>query len=92
MPRKQTEQIKPGRVCRGGQSFGCRHDPHELGKVEDVLCWRCKARLGCSACVQIARELVCLRCHDWGSKAGEEAHGRMVRPFGNDKKLIDSLF
>lgn len=78
MPKKREAELKPGKVCRGGISFGCRHEPHSIGKIEDVLCWKCKARLGCSACVQIAQERVCLRCHDWGSKAGLAAHGSMV--------------
>lgn len=78
MPRKPESELKPGRVCHGGLSFGCRHDPHPLGKNPDVLCMRCNARLGCSLCVQIPRELVCLRCHDWADLQGLEAHGAMV--------------
>lgn len=79
MPRK-PEAVKPGRTCHGGLSMGCNHNPHELGKVEDILCFRCKARLGCSKCVEIPRELVCLRCHDWGHKTAVEAHGAIIRP------------
>jgi hypothetical protein len=90
MPRKPVEKLIPGKVCHGGQSWGCRHDAHPIGKNPDVLCMRCFARMGCSSCIEIPRELICLRCHDWADLAGLEAHGPMVRR-NRSKEQLDML-
>ena len=75
MPREKTE---PKRTCPGGLSYNRRRDEHKLGKVEDVLCFRCHKRMGCSICCENPRELFCLICHSWATKVGLWAHGRML--------------
>lgn len=78
-------------ICRGGASFGCRRDEHvqrgedtdmngKKRQVErkDVVCYRCQTRMGCTLCVQIARELICLNCHNWATRKGLAAHGNVV--------------
>ena len=65
--------------CPGGLSLWRNQAPHELGKVPDIVCYRCKARMGCSSCCQIPSELICGRCQDWATRAGFERHGAMVR-------------
>jgi len=64
--------------CRGGASWGCHKAPHDLGQTADVHCYRCQTRLGCSDCCQPARELLCLRCHNWGTRIGVSVHGDIV--------------
>ena len=78
MRRKSKEAEKDKPQCRGGYSFGCRHEPHDFGKVKNVLCYKCSTRLGCSFCVERVTELICNRCHDWASKEALDKHGRMV--------------
>jgi hypothetical protein len=66
------------RTCTGGQSFGCRREEHAIGKIPDLLCYRCLTRLGCSTCVESAHERICLSCHNWGTRAGVQRHGNVV--------------
>lgn len=76
MPR---EPKTPKRLCPGGLSYGRRREEHELGRRPDILCYRCKKRLGCSSCVASAYDLICLSCHDWGTERAMERHGPMVK-------------
>jgi len=75
-PKDQT----PKRLCPGGLSYGRRRDDHQLGKVEDVLCYRCHKRMGCSTCCERAPDLICTMCHDWATEEAIKEHGPMVRP------------
>lgn len=78
-PRKKAEDDeKITNPCPGGLSFGRLRKRHNLGRVTDVLCYRCNKRMGCSRCCEPARHLVCLVCHDWATKAALKEHGRMV--------------
>ena len=77
MPRAKTETSGHAK-CHGGLSDGCRHDEHPIGKTPDVLCCECHARMGCSSCVQISRELFCLRCKRWATKVALEHHGPVM--------------
>src|SRR5574340_872849 len=67
-----------GRMCRGGQSWGCRHDAHATGRTEDIHCYRCNVRLGCSVCVPRLPEAICLQCNNYGHKYGIQKHGNIV--------------
>jgi hypothetical protein len=49
-----------------------------LGRQPDIICYRCKVRLGCSLCLPNYDELICKRCHDWGHPAALRRHGRML--------------
>jgi len=81
-PKEETAET----YCRGGLSWGCRHDPHlQKGKIgkrkieaKDIFCYRCETRLGCTLCVEPSREILCLYCHNWGHKRGVEHHGDIV--------------
>ena len=75
MPKKPEPEKKQ---CSGGRSFGCNRTEHDIGKVEDVFCFRCKTRMGCSRCVEPAGSRVCLNCHDWATRAALGRHGPMV--------------
>lgn len=78
MPRDRAKKkAEEPPDCPGGRSFSCDRSAHKPGAA--VYCWRCNEALGCARCVQLASELVCLRCHDWGSRAALRAHGPMVR-------------
>jgi len=68
--------------CCGGRSWQRKQEPHPPGKVRDVYCYRCKARMGCSRCCERERDLLCLECHNWASKIGVAFHGNVVP---NDK-------
>jgi hypothetical protein len=78
MPRELSKPVPARGMCRGGMSMNCGHSEHARGKVADVYCRRCKARMGCSACCEIPSELVCLNCRDWARPAGLLKHGPMV--------------
>jgi hypothetical protein len=75
MPREKAE---PKRTCPGGLSYNRLRHEHKLGKIEDVLCFRCHKRMGCSGCCERAKNLICLLCHDWATKQALGEHGRMV--------------
>lgn len=78
MPKANGD--KKVEVCHGGNSFGCKHDEHPISaKIPDIFCYRCDERMGCYSCVQIARELLCLRCHDWATRIAMRVHGPIVR-------------
>ena len=82
MGRIVAKQTEPDNVCRGGNSFGCRREEHPKSqKHADIYCFRCGDRMGCYLCVQIARELVCLRCNDWATKIALKVHGPVVGSF-----------
>jgi hypothetical protein len=72
VPKQTQEKI---RACFGGRSFNCRREGHPVGKVPDILCWRCKTRMGCSRCVESPRDRICLVCHEWATKIAYENHG-----------------
>ncbi len=76
MPKERREKQDYPK-CHGGNSFGCMHEEHKL--ADDVFCFRCDERMGCRRCVQIARELLCLRCHDWATRIALRVHGPIVR-------------
>lgn len=70
--------------CTGGRSFGCKHEEHDYGRIRNIVCMKCKTRMGCFWCCQIPRELVCLNCHEWAHPKALAAHGPMVHDL--DKK------
>lgn len=78
MPRNSETKPAKKPQCTGGRSFGCKHDEHNIGKIPNVLCMTCKTRLGCSRCVQIPQELLCLNCHDWAHPVALAKHGHVV--------------
>ena len=95
MPISTNAAIEDKLLCRGGQSFNCRriveepgrdsyqlgpHDTNHRGRDTRLYCRRCSAYMGCFWCAQQPPELVCLRCHDWATDAGERRHGKMVNP------------
>jgi len=49
-----------------------------MGRIENVLCCRCNARLGCSLCCERVADVICLECHNWGHKRGVRKHGNIV--------------
>jgi hypothetical protein len=84
MPKRKdlavTKTPKPG-DCLGGRSWQFKPEPHAPGKVKDIYCYRCKARMGCSFCCEKARELLCLECHNWATKTAMRYHGNIVPCF-----------
>jgi hypothetical protein len=78
MPREKAQPKPKVEQCNGGRSYGCRREPHDYGRIRDVLCYRCGSRMGCSACVERPREMLCLACHNWASRLGVEHHGNIV--------------
>lgn len=34
--------------------------------------------MGCSRCCERPKDLICLICHDWATRAAVREHGRMV--------------
>jgi hypothetical protein len=77
MPRPKPKGPPLGK-CIGGYSFGCRTDEHPYGKLMNIYCMVCKARMGCSLCVQPAEDLACKRCHQWATPRALWQHGPMV--------------
>jgi len=77
MPRPIPKGPPLGK-CAGGYSFGCRTDEHPYGKLMNIYCMNCKARMGCSLCVQPAEDLACKQCHQWATPRALRAHGPMV--------------
>lgn len=78
MATRRDEEKKPKDLCIGGQSWARRKFEHERGKIKDVLCYRCGSRMGCSMCVEIGRELLCLICHNWATRTAVRFHGDIV--------------
>ena len=77
MPINKKSNVRDDEeLCSGGQSFNSRHKTHVKGS--DVYCYRCKTRMGCTACVEVSRELICLYCHNWASKHGLKQHGNVM--------------
>lgn len=74
MPRTENQV----RSCPGGLAFGRFGGEHKLGKQPDILCFRCKKRLGCSSCCPPKRDIICKACRDWGSRDALDIHGRLV--------------
>lgn len=72
--------------CYGGRSFNCIHGGHDKGKP--IYCRRCKLEIGCSVCVQVPQEPICLVCHDWATDEAEQEHGKMVK---NPKIIQDRI-
>lgn len=66
--------------CRGGNSMNCNHRTHR--KQQDVFCWRCKQRMGCTGCCEIERDRVCLNCRDWANRAALDTHGPLIKDKG----------
>jgi len=85
MPRTKPKETPLGK-CVGGYSFGCRTDEHAFGKLINIFCMNCKARMGCSLCVQPAEELACKQCHQWATPSALRMHGPMV---AHDKVLSE---
>jgi hypothetical protein len=77
MPQRKNAD-PPKQTCPGGLSYNRRRESHKLGQVEDILCFRCGKRMGCSACCDRPKDLICLICHDWASRTGLREHGPMV--------------
>ena len=76
MPRtKPTTTLSQ---CVGGYSLFCRNDPHPYGKVANIYCLNCKARMGCSLCCEPPQDLACSRCRQWATRKALEYHGPMV--------------
>ena len=92
MPRDRDYK-KAEDICRGGRSYGCRHDDHPRAtKHPDIFCFRCEDRMGCFLCVESARELVCLNCNNWATRIAERVHGPMVGTFElRQRKLNDAI-
>jgi hypothetical protein len=81
-----VNNTKAEEICEGGQSFNCFHGRHR--RRADVLCWRCKTRMGCEFCCEIPRERLCLVCRDWANGIALKAHGPLVR---DPEKRIEGL-
>lgn len=47
--------------------------------------------MGCSWCCELAKNLVCLKCHDWATRAALREHGRMV-PRDKRGEMMKILF
>lgn len=73
MPRASANTAAVKHPCQGGRSFSRLRADHEAG--DTVICYRCGERLGCTICCQQPVELICLICHNWGTRAGVERHG-----------------
>lgn len=65
-----------GETCTGGRSFNCRTVEHPAGDA--VQCYRCGTYLGCRRCAERPSEVICLECHNWGSRRGVKVHGNVV--------------
>jgi len=65
-------------TCTGGRSYNCNHRPHDVGRVANILCYRCSARLGCSFCCERSIDLICLNCHNYGTRAAVRHHKDIV--------------
>lgn len=88
MPTRKPQTESKASKCMGGKSYGCRTEEHEKSvKFPDITCYRCGTRMGCGWCCQMPRELVCLRCHDWGSAIANDRHGPMVE--SREKRLAE---
>jgi len=85
MPKTKPKDPPLGK-CIGGYSFGCRVDEHPYGRLVNIFCMNCKARQGCSLCVQPPEELACKRCHQWATPKALKFHGPMV---AHDKLLVE---
>lgn len=77
MPREKKEKPKKP-PCPGGKSYNRRRDSHSLGTVENIVCFRCGARMGCGVCCEPLIDLICLVCHDWAARQALQRHGTMV--------------
>jgi hypothetical protein len=86
MPKPKPATPPLGK-CIGGYSFGCRTDEHPYGKLRNIYCMVCRARMGCSLCVQPADELACKQCHQWATVVALRQHGPMVEA----DKVLDKV-
>ena len=78
MPKRiePKEGPKCNGIKDGARSLNCKWGEHPLGTI--VYCYRCKAKMGCVYCCEIASDLICLVCNNWASKAGVARHGDVV--------------
>ena len=76
MPAKPKEKQQQPTGCQGGDAYNRNREPHAIGA--EVLCYRCKFRMGCTNCVERPAELICLKCHNWASKVGVRRHGNVA--------------
>jgi len=93
MPRPKPSEPPLGK-CVGGYSFGCRTDEHPFGRLINIFCMNCHARMGCSLCVQPAEELACKMCHQWATPAALRLHGPMVasdKVLGEVQKILNNV-
>jgi hypothetical protein len=90
MGKELTLSTQEKGKCTGGRSWGCRHDEHEKGKFPDVLCYRCKVRMGCSRCCERASQLICLECYNWATKGAVRIHGNVVPNIKVPRVRIDA--
>jgi hypothetical protein len=82
MARQVAEKREEITTCTGGRSLGCHHIEHPKSlRHPDIRCFRCGDRMGCYACVEPARELVCLNCNDWATRTAMRVHGPVVGSF-----------
>ena len=81
--KKKTKEDSPViiGIRRSGRSWQFKQDPHTPGKIANIYCYRCKTRMGCSFCCEISRELLCIECHNWATKAAVRYHGNVVPNF-----------
>ena len=84
MPRTKPTTVLS--KCIGGYSMFCRTDEHPFGKIRNIYCLNCKARMGCSLCCEPPQDLACSRCRQWATRKALEFHGPMVPV---DKVLIE---
>lgn len=66
----------PGDSCAFGAKM--RGEPHPAVKPHPD-CMNCHAPLGCVRCSGITRELLCMKCRNWGHKDALKEHGRLLR-------------
>ncbi len=93
MARVKIDNNNSGDKCNGGNSFGCYRGEHDKSRRNpNIRCMTCNQRMGCGICCQIPRELLCLNCKDWATKAALNAHGHVVPlQVTSDKRVKELL-
>ncbi len=88
MAKLTPEQTAVTEKCKGGKSWGCKHQEHDKGR--DIICYRCQNCIGCVNCCERAAELICLYCHNFATKTGVNIHGNIVPNIKVPRVRIDT--
>lgn len=77
MPKPLGESRPKGKVCSGGSGLFREHSEHLEGGV--ILCFRCKARVGCTRCFEVIGEAICGNCQDYANLRTLRDRGHIVQ-------------